>query len=279
MNKPRVLIFIVAYSAEPYIRSTLERTLAVLPSLPDIAPSILVIDDSSPDATAAVARETLQHSSYPWEVLCTESNLGYGGNQKLGYTYAIAEKFDAVVLLHGDGQYSPEYIPALLTPLLEGKASGTLGSRMINRADALKGGMPRHKYCGNIGLTWIQNHLLHSNLAEFHTGLRAWKTTALAQLPFTRNDNGFSFDTHILIQMIDKGFTLTEIPISTFYGDETSHVNSVIYSFEVVIATILSRLQKWRWAKRAYFTYPPVPANPDPLWLAQLVRMRAKRAA
>ncbi len=49
-------------------------------------------------------------------------NLMYGGNQRRGYQYAIERGLDIVVLLHGDGQYAPEVMQNLLTPLEEGKA-------------------------------------------------------------------------------------------------------------------------------------------------------------
>ena len=42
------------------------------------------------------------------------ANLGYGGNQKAGYTYAINHGWDVVVLLHGDGQYAPEVMADLV---------------------------------------------------------------------------------------------------------------------------------------------------------------------
>ena len=59
--------------------------------------------------------------------------MGYGGNQKIGYKYAIENNFDFVILLHGDGQYSPELINKMVKPLVENEALGlVLGSRMMN---------------------------------------------------------------------------------------------------------------------------------------------------
>ncbi len=75
-------------------------------------------------------------------VLLNPENQGYGGNQKIGFHYAIERQFDIVALIHGDGQYAPERLPALLEPLLNGEADAVFGSRMMKRFDALKGGMP-----------------------------------------------------------------------------------------------------------------------------------------
>jgi GT2 family glycosyltransferase len=47
-------------------------------------------------------------------VLYNSINQGYGGNQKIGYHYAIENGFDYVALLHRDGQYAPEVLPDLM---------------------------------------------------------------------------------------------------------------------------------------------------------------------
>ena len=79
-------------------------------------------------------------------VLATPENQGYGGNQKLGYAYAIRNDFDFVVLLHGDGQYAPEKIPDLLAPLRRGESDAVFGSRMMEKGGAIAGGMPLYKF-------------------------------------------------------------------------------------------------------------------------------------
>ena len=104
-------------------------------------------------------------------------------------------EYDFVALIHGDGQYAPECLPALLEPLRNGEAAAVFGSRMLNPSDALRGGMPRYKFIGNRILTWIENKLLHAHLSEFHSGYRIYSTRALAAIPFSRNSNDFHFDT------------------------------------------------------------------------------------
>ena len=69
-------------------------------------------------------------------------NLGYGGNQKAGYRYFMEKGFDAVVLLHGDGQYAPEVLHHLYGPIVAGKADAVFGSRMMpDYGGPLRGGM------------------------------------------------------------------------------------------------------------------------------------------
>jgi glycosyltransferase involved in cell wall biosynthesis len=239
--KPRVLLFVVAYEAEATLAKVLNRIPATLLEL-DV--EVLVIDDSSADRTFEVgllARDALAHRV---TMLYNPVNQGYGGNQKLGYKYAMRNAFDYVVLLHGDGQYAPECIPDLLTPLLDGTADAVFGSRMLIPGAARKGGMPAYKFVGNKVLTWIQNKLLRTRLSEFHSGFRAYRVTSLARVPFEFNSNDFHFDTEIIIQLLLGEFRIAEVPIPTYYGDEICRVNGIRYATDVVLATVGSVLHR-----------------------------------
>jgi glycosyltransferase involved in cell wall biosynthesis len=238
-ERAKVLIFIVAYNAEKTVQSVLQRIPSYLAACDT---EVLIIDDSSVDSTFERARETSE-APFPVTVLFNPVNQGYGGNQKIGFHYAIREKFDYVVLLHGDGQYAPESLPDLLRPLLAGEADGVLGSRMMLPGNARRGGMPLYKYLGNRILTGIQNRLLKTGLSEFHSGYRAYSVKALAGIPFDRNTNDFHFDTEIIIQLVRAGLHIKEVPIPTYYGDEICHVNGLKYAWDVVRVTALSRAQ------------------------------------
>src|ERR1700744_2412256 len=90
-TSPRVLIFVVAYNAEKTIESVLDRIPVELRTR---NVEVLVIDDSSKDATfqTGLKRED-QTSDFKITILRTPVNQGYGGNQKLGYRYAIDHRF------------------------------------------------------------------------------------------------------------------------------------------------------------------------------------------
>src|SRR5580692_3208211 len=138
LGSKRILIFIVAYNAEKTIESVLDR----IPSeLHNRNVEVLIIDDSSKDRTfqTGLKRES-REGDFRITVLRTPVNQGYGGNQKLGYRYAIDNGFDVVALIHGDGQYAPEKLPVLIAPFIAEEADAVFGSRMIKKQDALKGG-------------------------------------------------------------------------------------------------------------------------------------------
>ena len=89
-DRLRLLILIVAYNAESTLTPVLDRLPAAV--LRDYDCEVLVIDDASDDGTFEHGLSYRQsHTDLPLTVLRNRSNQGYGGNQKVGYTYAIQE--------------------------------------------------------------------------------------------------------------------------------------------------------------------------------------------
>jgi glycosyltransferase involved in cell wall biosynthesis len=243
----RVAVFVVAYNAESHIRETLRRIPA---DLLEHLESIYVIDDSSGDDTTGVARE-LQAEIPILEVFRTPYNQGYGGNQKLGYQYASRRGFDVVVLLHGDGQYAPEFLPRILAPFADPETAAVFGSRMMVPGAARRGGMPMYKFVGNKILTVAENRMLKADLSEFHSGYRAYRVSALDQVPFQYNTNDFHFDTEIIVQLLAKEKQIVEVPIPTYYGDEICHVEGIPYAMHCIGTVMRSR------ANRYHLVYHP----------------------
>lgn len=241
-QQKKIALFIVAYNAQKHIEKTLSRIpLWCRPLFAEI----LIIDDSSKDSTFSTALEAgknlgLQNLS----VMKTPGNQGYGGNQKIGYEYAIQKNYDIVILLHGDGQYPPEHIPNIVAGYANPEVDAVFGSRMLTRYDALQGGMPIYKWVGNQILTGIENYILGSSLSEFHSGYRSYRLSALQRIPFHLNSNDFHFDTDIIIQLLIRKNKIVEIPMPTHYGDEKCHVNSLKYSWNCLKSALKSRLHQ-----------------------------------
>jgi len=239
LEENRVAIFIVAYNAERHIKKVLER---IPPWIAERLAEIFIIDDHSSDNTFSVAANVEWPSHYaPLRIFRTPHNQGYGGNQRLGYLYAIEQGFDIVVLLHGDGQYAPEALPLILAPYAD-TAYAVFGSRFINPRDAIKGGMPLYKWVGNRILTKMQNLILGAKMSEMHSGYRSYRISALLQIPFTSNSLGFDFDADIIVQLHAAGFHITEVPIPTYYGDEICHVNGLKYAWQCVRTAVKYRI-------------------------------------
>jgi glycosyltransferase involved in cell wall biosynthesis len=242
LGQKRLLIFIVAYNAQ----TTIEKVLSRIPrTLLGDKFEVLIIDDSSQDDTFGNGLRYQQRDSvFNITVLRTPENQGYGGNQKLGYRYAIDNGFDIVALIHGDGQYAPEKLPELIAPLINEEADAVFGSRMIDKKAARQGGMPFYKWVGNQILTAFQNRMLRTTLSEFHSGYRLYSTAALAQIPFEKNTNDFHFDTEIIVQLVMKKQRISELPIPTYYGDEICHVNGLKYALNVFKTMLKARFHE-----------------------------------
>ena len=181
----KIGILVVAYNAASTLAQTLDRIPADF--VQDIH-EVLVGDDHSQDSTylvgarlpAAVQRPAAHHRPPP-------ENLGYGGNQKWGYQYAIEHGWDVVVLLHGDGQYAPELLPPMIAAdRRAGEADAVFGSRIMNHGEARQGGMPLYKFVGNRILTTFQNAWSAPSLTEWHSGYRAYDVRGAGPAPARR---------------------------------------------------------------------------------------------
>jgi glycosyltransferase involved in cell wall biosynthesis len=231
----RIGILMVTYNALSTLASVLKR---IPPNVWRNVEEVLVFDDASRDSTFELALGIKVAFDVPkLRVSKHPKNLGYGGNQKAGYRYFIDKGFDVVVLLHGDGQYAPEFLAHMYNPLVNSQADAVFGSRMMpNYGGPFKGGMPLYKFVGNRILTTMENRALGLNLTEFHSGYRAYNLHALAQLDFSHMTDQFHFDTEIIIKLHHQGMKIIEIPIPTWYGPELCYVDGLKYATDVVRA-------------------------------------------
>ncbi|MFC1517014.1 glycosyltransferase family 2 protein [Candidatus Margulisiibacteriota bacterium] len=240
----KVAIFIIAYQA---VRTLIACYTRIPKKLRRSAKEIYVFDDCSNDNTYfAGLGYKLENHINNLNIYRNSKNKGYGGNQKIGYKYAINKGYDVVVLLHGDVQYAPEKIPQLIKPILENKADLVMGSRMLGRP--IKGGMPIWKFLGNKFLTAIENIILGLSLSEYHSGFRAYRLATLKKLPFNKLTDDFHFDTQILIEFKKRDLRIKEIPVPTHYGPESHQVNfrtSIRYGL-----SILQTLLKYIFSKK-----------------------------
>jgi len=241
----KIGILVVAYNAESTLHSVLHRIPQPIWQKID---EVFVFDDSSQDRTTEVGKALETHEDFAGKlkVFKNPANLMYGGNQRKGYRYAMERGLDIVVLLHGDGQYAPEVMQDLLTPLETGQADMVMGSRMMVKGAARKGNMPLYKYVGNKILTFTENRLIGTRLSEFHSGYRAYSVHALRNIPLDDMTHNWHFDTQIILQFLKHGYRIKEVPIPTYYGDEICRVNGIPYAINCVRETAKYALKE-RW--------------------------------
>ncbi len=210
------------------VAHTLARTIKDLPE--NIVEDIILVDDCSTDETVTVAE------SLNVRVIKHSERKGYGATQKTCYQKALELNADIVVIIHPDYRYDPKVIPELIQPIKEGRADMVLGSRMI-KGGSLEGGMPLWKHNANIFITALQNIFLKTYLSEYHSGFRAFSAKMLKSVDFEKNSDGYIFDSEIIVQAINQGFKIDEIPIRTRYFEEARTVGvmaSIGYGFGVI---------------------------------------------
>ncbi|MFL5784786.1 MAG: glycosyltransferase family 2 protein [Bacteriovoracaceae bacterium] len=226
------------------VGKTLENVLERIPS--DVrlkAREIIIIDNDSSDETSEIVKKLA--SLYSITYFRNEKNLGYGGSQKKAFQYCLEKKYNAVVIVHGDAQYAPEFTGELVSELYRSGSAMCFGSRMAGAP--LAGGMPLYRYIANIFLTSAGNFFLGTQLSEFHSGFRAFQLAHLAEADFHSCSDDFHFDTEIIVRLVEKNFSIAEITIPTHYGKESSSISfmhSLWYGLNVLRAVIFFRSKK-----------------------------------
>jgi len=241
----KIVVVMPAYNAEQTLKKTHEEVLDQ-----NIVDLIIVVDDASGDKTAELA-STLPQT----KVVVHEKNQGYGANQKTCYREALKEGADIVVMVHPDYQYTPQLLPAMVSPIANGLYPCMLGSRILG-GYALKGGMPLWKYVANRLLTGVLNILMAAKLSEYHTGYRAFSRELLEELPLDNNSDDFVFDNQMLAQILYFGHCIGEVSCPTKYFPEASSINfnrSVTYGMGCLETAFSYRVDKARLGRSPLF--------------------------
>jgi glycosyltransferase involved in cell wall biosynthesis len=215
----RVAIFIPAYNAE--------KSLAgVVGKIPKnfVKRDVVVVNDGSKDNTEKMAK------SLGVTVLSHGKNMGYGAAQKTAYNYSLKKGYDAVVMVHADGQHDPKQVTEFVNALKNFDA--VTGSRFMS-GSAWKQGMPLVKVFGNRALSAATRVLTGLKVSETHNGYRAYSRKALG-VDFNSNSNKFEFDTEMLLRIKAKKMKIGEIPIRTIYNDSRSYLNNYSYGARIL---------------------------------------------
>jgi glycosyltransferase involved in cell wall biosynthesis len=211
---------IPAYNEESMIADVIKRTLKYVDK-------VVVCDDGSTDKTA------LRSENAAATVIKHEKNLGKGAAMKSLFRCAKELGADVVVTIDGDGQFLPEDIPKLLSPILEENFDIVIGNRFDNNNE-----MPSYRKIGNKVLDKMANIASELSFRDTQSGFRAYSRKAIETI--TIQTDGFGADSEILIDASSKGLKITEEKVTVLYdtGSETSTKNPVSHSAEVVSSLI-----------------------------------------
>jgi dolichol-phosphate mannosyltransferase len=220
-----------------------DKIEAVLKELPDYLCHIIIVDDASPDNTSELVQAFAKRDRRI-VLVRHERNQGVGGAMRTGFRKALELGAQVVVKIDGDHQMDPAHIPALVTPLLEGKADYAKGNRFRD-FESLQH-MPLVRRVGNLGLSFLTKAATgYWNCFDPTNGYFAIRAEMLAQLPLERIDHSYFFETSMLANLDLLDAFILDVPMPARYRGERSSMSiwRVLVEFPAkLLATLLRRL-------------------------------------
>jgi dolichol-phosphate mannosyltransferase len=236
----RALVIVPTYNERENIARIIERVLAQDPRL-----EILVVDDGSPDETAAIVRGIMD-SNNRVHLLERPRKMGLGTAYLTGFKWALEQKYDFVFEMDADFSHDPNHLPEFL--------------RAIEGADLVLGSRYRE---GKVTVVnWPIGRLLLSYFANvyarFVTGLNVWDATGgfkcfrasvlqAIELKDVRS-NGYAFQIEMSFRAWKKGFHIVEIPI--VFVDRTEGQSKMSRKIVYEAVWMVWRLRWWALTRR-----------------------------
>jgi dolichol-phosphate mannosyltransferase len=215
----------------------------VLGGLPPYIKYIIVVDDASPDSSAELVTAAAKKDKRITLIKHTQ-NQGVGGAMISGFRKALELGAQIIIKLDGDGQMDTTHIPALITPLIQGKADYVKGNRFRDFQSLQK--MPLIRRIGNLGLSFLTKAATgYWNIFDPTNGFFAIRAEILAQLVLDKIDRRYFFETSMLANLYLLGALVMDVPIPAQYGNETSNlsIRRTIFEFPLkLFVTFLRRI-------------------------------------
>lgn len=199
----RPLVVIPAYNLE-------ESVPRVIESVVGKGIEVLVVDDGSSDATAPAALNAGAH------VIRSPQNEGKGAALVSGFRWAVAAGFDPIVTMDGDGQHSPEDLPAFLRAFEEGNRF-VIGNRMGDPQ-----GMPWMRRQTNRVMSAVLGWLLRVRAPDSQCGFRLMAREVIDGMRLS--SRRYEIDSEILLRASQRGFLPRAVPIRSIYSGQPSRI-------------------------------------------------------
>ncbi len=204
METSKVLVVIPTYNEAENIPRLIP---AVLKQATNI--DILIVDDGSPDGTAAIVKEIMATNPRV-QIIERAGKQGLGTAYVLGFKYAIEHGYDFVFEMDADFSHNPNEIPVFLATIKNYDL--VIGSRYVNGVRVLNWPMNRLllSYSANVYTQIITGLPVHDATG----GFKCYRIAALKTIDLDHiRSNGYAFQIEMSFKVWKKGFRLVEIPI------------------------------------------------------------------
>lgn len=215
----------------------------VIATMPDYVDHIVIVDDCSPDETSAVVRASTDPRV---SLIRHEQNQGVGGAILTAHRAAMELGSDVNVVMAGDAQMDPTYLPDLLDKVTD-EGYGFAKANRFYAPESFKG-MPTHRVFGNIVLSFMTK--LSSgywNLFDPQNGYTAVRTEVLRRVPLERVAKRYSFENDLLIHLNILQVSAVDVPVPAVYDEEVSSIK-----LRKVVPDLIGRLTRGFWSRIWY---------------------------
>jgi glycosyltransferase involved in cell wall biosynthesis len=225
----------------------------VIETMPAFVDHIVIVDDCSPDATSDVVRASTDPRVH---LIRHEVNQGVGGAIITGHKTAIALGSEINVIMAGDAQMDPAYLPALLDKVTD-EGYGFAKANRFFAPESFEG-MPRYRVFGNIVLSFMTKLASgYWHLFDPQNGYTAVRTEVLERVPLDHVARRYSFENDLLIHLNILQVPAVDVPVPAVYGDEVSSIK-----LRTVIPELMNMLLKgfWRriWYRYVLWSFSPI---------------------
>jgi dolichol-phosphate mannosyltransferase len=222
----RILVIIPTYNEKYNIAKVLNIVLGF--NLPHL--DILIVDDNSPDGTAAVIRSFMQQTEHIY-MIEREGKMGLGTAYVAGFRFALEHKYDYIFEMDADLSHDPKEIMNFLDAI--GHADLVIGSRYLTGVNVIN--WPLIRLFISVMASKYTRFITGMPIHDCTSGFKCFRRSVLEAIPLNGiNSSGYSFQIEMNFKAWKRGFKIEEIPIIFHDRTEGSSKMSRKIVFEAV---------------------------------------------
>lgn len=241
MIADKILVFIPMYNCEKQISRVLEK-IKNINEKQKFFSEILIVDNQSKDRSISVAKESCADCMIPVKILKNKKNVGLGGSHKVAFKYAVENKYDYVIVLHGDDQGDIKDILKYIENNEYSKYDSFLGSRFEKDSKLIN--YSKFRIFGNHIFNAFISIMVNRKLTDLGSGLNMYKVDYLNSEFFMKFPNNLTFNVYMLLYGLFSKSKFTFFPLSWREEDQVSNAKLVSQSMEILNLVFKYKLNK-----------------------------------